>query len=139
MFCRNCGAQIPDDSIFCAACGAQTYGEPVNDQQQNHYTPEQNAYNSEAENESIASDALRYGIMGLAFSQSVFLSILGIIFSSIAKKKAAEYYRRTGKYGAKAGVGRGLGIGGLALGIFATVFFTIYVIVIAALVAEGIM
>ena len=22
MFCRNCGAQIPDDSIFCERCGA---------------------------------------------------------------------------------------------------------------------
>lgn len=137
MFCRKCGTQIPDDAIFCPACGTETHDSAENSAQTNNYTPEQNTYNSEAESEALASDmlaseALKYGIMGVAFAQTGILSILGIIFSSIAQNKAAEYHRRTGRYGAKAGVGRGLGIGGLALGIFMTVFFALYFIIIAA-------
>ena len=26
MFCPNCGAQIPDDSIFCDKCGCRVGG-----------------------------------------------------------------------------------------------------------------
>ena len=29
MFCKNCGAQIPDGSVFCTECGTRVQEEPV--------------------------------------------------------------------------------------------------------------
>ncbi len=38
MFCKMCGRQIPDDSVFCNACGARVQSDSSNDaQNQNHY------------------------------------------------------------------------------------------------------
>ncbi len=64
MFCKNCGAEIPDGSVFCGNCGMQTSveqlrQEPVNQysnaennacqsyQQPQYVQPEQPVYNSE--------------------------------------------------------------------------------------------
>lgn len=64
MFCKNCGAEIPDGSVFCGNCGMQTsveqpWQEPVNQysntennayqsyQQPQYAQPEQPVYNSE--------------------------------------------------------------------------------------------
>ena len=64
MFCKNCGAEIPDGSVFCGNCGMQTSveqprQEPVNQysnvennayqsyQQPQYAQPEQPVYNSE--------------------------------------------------------------------------------------------
>ena len=31
MYCYKCGAQIPDESIFCSHCGTKVGGEPVSE------------------------------------------------------------------------------------------------------------
>ena len=135
MFCTKCGAQIPNDAIFCPTCGAETHGESLNNT--NTAYNEQRTIVTDAENEELASDALKFGILGAVFSNTGILAILGIIFSAIAQSKAGEYHRRTGSYGVKAGIGRGLGIGGLALGIFMTAFLALYFIIIVALIGAG--
>lgn len=53
MYCKNCGAQIPDAATFCPSCGTQnavqqpSYSTPQQDYsapQQNYYASQQNYY-----------------------------------------------------------------------------------------------
>lgn len=83
--------------------------------------------------EELSKDALIWGILGLAFSCTFFLSLLGIIFSAIAKKKYAAYAAAAGTPSGKGKVGGILARVGLPVGIVMTVFFFIYIILIAAL------
>ena len=42
MFCRMCGAQLPDGSVFCSSCGARLAGgisTPAQTTPQNYYQP----------------------------------------------------------------------------------------------------
>jgi len=45
MLCPNCGAQMPDDSVFCEKCGtplaAQQQSAPPMQPQQQQYQPQQ--------------------------------------------------------------------------------------------------
>ena len=141
--CGNCGAALGNDQSFCSACGAPVQntqapccracgaplmaghpvcvrcGAPVSQ-------PVMNAY-SEQQASSVASSALTFGILGVIFSCTFILSLLGIIFSCIAMSKAKKYKEMTGTYLGKAGVGRGLGIGGLISGIFMILILFFYI------------
>ena len=47
MFCKNCGAEIPDGSVFCGNCGMQTSVEQLRQEPVNQYSnTENNAYQS---------------------------------------------------------------------------------------------
>lgn len=47
MFCKNCGAEIPDGSVFCGNCGMQTSVEQPRQEPVNQYSnAENNAYQS---------------------------------------------------------------------------------------------
>lgn len=47
MFCKNCGAEIPDGSVFCGNCGMQTSVEQPRQEPVNQYSNvENNAYQS---------------------------------------------------------------------------------------------
>ncbi len=127
-FCRTCGAPAPvaPQVAFCQACGAPLMaghpvcvrcGAPVANGGAKPYSEEQAS--------GIASSALTFGILGVIFACFGFLSFLGIIFSAIAISKAKKYKMMTGTYLGKAGVGRGLGIGGLITGIFITSIFVL--------------
>jgi hypothetical protein len=90
-----------------------------------------NAY-SEQQASSVASSALTFGILGVVFACTFILSLLGMIFSCIAMSKAKKYKEMTGTYLGKAGVGRGLGIGGLITSIFMILILLFYVLVLMA-------
>jgi len=98
--CAYCHAPLENNSRFCTVCGNSTQA-PKN--------PMENTY---------AARTLTFGIMGLAFSLSFFFSVLGIIFSAIAKVNLKKYLTYTPKIrDGRAGAGNGLAIAGLAVGI----------------------
>lgn len=48
MFCKNCGAEIPDGSAFCGNCGMKASVEPVQQEPVNQYaSPDPQAYRAE--------------------------------------------------------------------------------------------
>ncbi len=48
MFCKNCGAEIPDGSAFCGNCGMKVSAEPVQQEPVNQYaSPDLQAYRAE--------------------------------------------------------------------------------------------
>ncbi len=111
MFCKKCGAELAAGEKFCPSCGAENVSFAV---------PAENP-----------TPILTWGILGVAFACSFFLSFLGIIFSAVALSKAKKYLAANGTLPTKAKVGKGLGIGGLIGGIVLTVLFIIYIAVIA--------
>ena len=103
MFCKNCGAEIPDGSVFCGNCGMQTSveqprQEPVNQysnaennayqgyQQPQYAQPEQPVYNSEP---VYNAQPIQPGIvlnilmivLGCCCSISGILGIIGLVFA----------------------------------------------------------
>ena len=75
---------------------------------------------------SLATNTLIFGIIGLALSE---MGIPGIILSSIAMNKAAEFERKAGKLFGKALVGRRLAKPGKIVGIIMTIFWGIYALI----------
>ena len=124
MFCIKCGRQIPDDAVFCPACGA-TQG----DQMPQAIAPNQPAAWKKPvspEEDALAGSILTWGILGLAFSE---IPILGLIFSIIARVKCGNYARLYGRYTGKAKVGSTLATLGLVFSIIFTVAIAIVIIV----------
>ena len=140
MICTKCGARIDDGSKFCAECGAAVPAEPQYQQPQYTAQPQyqQPQYNAvPVYNQSVSSTpVLTWGIIGLAFACSFFLSFLGIIFSAVGRGKANTYLNQVGQLTGKAKVGSILSKVGLILGIVLTVVFIIYIIAIVGLIAS---
>ena len=146
MICPKCGAQLADDSKFCPNCGAAVEAPPV----VNAYAPQNNTYtyteptpvytapvqNAPAAGNDNSTSVLVFGILGLSFACSFYLSLLGIIFSAVAKKKAKAYEAAYGDTSGKVRVGKRLAKAGTIIGIILLVFFVIYLIV---MVAAGVM
>lgn len=139
MLCNKCGAQIPDDSIFCTHCGTHLgYSDAENTN--NTVNTENTVYEdsecvlSHDEQSQMAAEVLKWGILGAAFAEGV--PFLGIPFSAKAKKLAAEYEFCKCKRDARVTVGKILGkvgfIVGLVLTIVLGVYFSICFTVIAA-------
>jgi predicted RNA-binding Zn-ribbon protein involved in translation (DUF1610 family) len=125
MLCEKCGSQLNDNSRFCPNCGAPIPGEE-------QFVTQTSTYEGPMGN---PGPVLVWGILGLAFACSFFLSFLGIIFSVIGLKKANQFASFTGgAYSKQASIGRGLSKAGLIVGIILTVFFVIYLISLIALV-----
>lgn len=140
MICTKCGARIDDGSRFCPECGAAVpvqpqYQQPQYTAQPQYQQPQYNAVPIYNQNVS-SGPVLTWGIIGLAFACTFFLSFLGIIFSAVGRGKANSYLRQTGQLTGKAKVGSILSLVGLILGIVMTVIFIIYLIGIGALIAE---
>jgi hypothetical protein len=89
----------------------------------------------------MAGQTLKWGILSLAFAASGCLSLLGFIFSFIAKSKALAYERTFGVPEGKARVGRILGKVGFGVGLGMTIYmaFAVLVGVIAGLAEAGLM
>lgn len=131
MYCKNCGKEIADNYYACPHCGAvvgqaqaETFSAPA-------YETVSNPAANTAQVEELASGTLKFGIMGLAFSE---LGIPGIILSRIGLKKADEFVRLNGSLTGRAKVGRSLAKAGSIVGIVMTVFWAIYAVVYTALI-----
>ena len=79
MRCDKCGSMY-EQGVFCSQCGAKLTQEPY----QNYYEQNNNANMPVHADDPSTSNILVWGILGLAFACTFFLSFLGIIFSSKA-------------------------------------------------------
>ena len=147
MICTNCGTQF-EDGAFCPNCGtpaAAPAPAPAPAPQaapQYNYAPQPQAVYSAAPgaaagNPEEEKSCLITGILAAAFSCTFFLSFLGIVFGPMGLSKAKNYLNTYGTYPVKVRIGKYLSIGGLAFGIFMTVYFAIYLIAFIAGIASG--
>lgn len=141
MFCKNCGRQLDENENVCPVCGTVNGGETAAAASTLEY-----GYNAVNEaNEQLKSgmggQALTWGILSLAFSASGCLSLLGFIFSFIAKSKALAYEQTFGVLEGKARAGRILGKVGFGVGLGMTIYmaFAVLVGVLAGLAEAGMM
>ena len=138
MFCKNCGRQLDEGETLCPACGTVNATEATD-------TAATAEYGYDTVNEQLkdemAGTALKWGIISLAFAASGCLSLLGFIFSFIAKSKALAYERTFGVLEGKARVGRILGKVGFGVGLGLTIYMGIvfFVSVLAGLAEAGMM
>lgn len=81
----------------------------------------------------LSKSILVFGILGIAFACTFYLSFLGIIFGAIAMGKASKYVASGYILNSHAKVGKILGIAGLIIGIILTVILVF--VIVAAIVA----
>lgn len=147
MFCANCGKVVPDGANACPNCGAALQGQnggPVSQPQQPVYQQpayqqpvyQQPVYQQRPRNpqdgKGLSITALVLGICGVALCWIgglniviLVLSILGIIFGVIGRKKSIAAY----------GKASGLATAGLVLGIIGTAISGIGVLACTACAA----
>ena len=137
MNCKLCGAFLPEGTRFCPSCGAEVVEEMKQPQYQQQYVNYEAPVYDQTEQAASAKSALTWGILGLAFAVSFYLSFLGIIFSAIAKSKVKAYIAAFGTPTAKVKTGNGLATGGLIVGIVLTVLLVIFIIGVAGAASSG--
>ena len=126
MNCSNCGAIVPEGTKYCPNCGTeQAFEQPQYEGYEAQTATQPNVVSS--------TPVLVWGILGLAFACSFYFSILGIIFSGVAKKLAKKYVATYGVLTGKARVGKNLATAGLIVGI---IFTVLLVFTLDALIAS---
>ena len=132
MFCKNCGRQLDENENVCPVCGTVNGGETAATSTLEYGYDAVTEANEQLKN-GMAGQALTWGILSLAFSASGCLSLLGFIFSFIAKSKALAYEQTFGVLEGKARVGRILGKVGFGVGLGMTIYMAlVFVIAVAA-------
>ncbi len=125
MYCRYCGAQIEDTARFCSACGQ----EQMRAQEDIKFSSD-----FEAAKDQLSSQILTWGILSLAFSCTFIFSLIGFIFSFVAKSKVKMYVRQFGQVEYRSRVGRDLSTAGFIVGLILTILASMYLFVIIAYV-----
>ena len=135
MFCKNCGRQLDEGENICPACGTVNASETTATPNAGiEYAVDAVDLANERLKDEMAGEALKWGIISLAFAASGCLSLLGFIFSFIAKGKALAYQNVFGVLEGKAKVGRILGKVGFGLGLGMTIYVALVFVI--ALLAE---
>ena len=134
MFCKNCGRQLDEGENFCPACGTMNATETPAATTGIEYAVNDTAAVNERLKDEMAGQVFKWGLMSLIFSGTVCLSLLGFIFSFIAKGKASSYETVFGEISGRAKAGRILGKIGFGLGLGMTIFFALYLVLIVAIV-----
>ena len=144
MFCKYCGNELTENANFCPSCGkfiseskpaTEDYiSAGVVDEAPNALEYDQVL---EEERDAAGRGVLKFAILGIAFACSFFLSLLGLIFAIVSRAKLGAYLARYGETRGPATVGKHLGIAGLITSIVMIVFFSLYVLIIAAAIASG--
>lgn len=137
MFCKNCGNEIKEGELNCAACGTPASQPQVQQpeqapQQPQYQAPQQPQYqvppqpqyqqpyakpaNTPSQGVGLSVMALVFGICGIVLGSIPFfivaaLSGLGIVFGAMGLKKSSTFTGRAS----------GLAIAGLVLAIIGTV------------------
>ncbi len=119
MYCQKCNAYLNDNSRVCPQCGA-----PIDGEEKKITTT--TTYEGPLGN---PTPVLVWGIVGLGFSVTFYLSFLGIIFSLIGLHKARQYNEFTGYAPSNmARIGRRLSIAGVIVGIILTIALIAFII-----------
>ena len=132
MFCKNCGRQLDEGETLCPACGTVNVTEATATESVSYEYSAVDTANQQLKDE-MAGQTLKWGIISLAFAASGCLSLLGFIFSFIAKSRARAYEQTFGVPEGKAKVGRILGKVGFGVGLGYSIFFALYFVLIVAL------
>ena len=157
-FCPSCGANNADDSAFCISCGARLQNnapqsQPMYTQPVQPVSPQpiytQQAYTQPVQSQPVyaqptpvmpvgatlgandpelAKNVLIMGILAVAFTITVWISFLGIVFGAIGLSKAKKFTEECGQLFGKARVGKYLSLGGLIGGSVVTGYMAIYII-----------
>ena len=140
MFCKNCGRQLDENENVCPVCGTVNATEATATESVSYEYSAVDTANQLLKDE-MAGQTLKWGILSLAFAASGCLSLLGFIFSFIAKSKALAYEQTFGVPEGKARVGRILGKVGFGVGLGMTIYmaFAVFVGVLAGLAEAGVM
>lgn len=126
MYCNNCGSPIPENSLYCPNCGQLV-------QNRSQDMTAASSYEGPLGN---PTPVLVWGIIGLAFACSFFLSFLGIIFSCVGLNKARSYTDFCGTGSKQATIGRNLSKAGLIVGIILTVLCVLYIVGLVLLIIK---
>ena len=133
MFCKNCGRQLDEGENICPACGTVNASETTATPNAGiEYAVDDVSAVNERLKDQMAGEALKWGIISLAFAASGCLSLLGFIFSFIAKGKALAYQNVFGVLEGRAKAGRILSKIGFGVGLGMTIYVAL-VFVIAVL------
>lgn len=124
MNCEKCGAPMNDNFRVCPQCGAPVRG------QEEKITTTSTYYGSLGN----PTPVLVWGIVGLAFSLTFYLSFLGVIFSIVGLRKANTYNEFT-RYApsTKAKIGKRLSIAGIIVGIIMTILLILFIVGLASI------
>ena len=129
MFCRNCFRHLEEGETLCPACGTVNESASSTGTVTAGIETEAVPFVDEELKTKMSALALKWGIISLVFAATGCLSLLGFIFSFIAKSKALAYERTFGVLEGKARVGRILGKVGFGVGLAYTLYFGIAVLV----------
>ena len=137
MFCKNCGRQLDEGENICPACGTVNASENTATPNAGiEYAVDAVDLANERLKDEMAGAALKWGIISLAFSASGCLSLLGFIFSFIAKSRALAYRNVFGVLEGKAKVGRILGKVGFGLGLGMTIYMA-FAVMLGVIIGLG--
>lgn len=137
MFCKNCGRQLDEGENICPACGTVNASETTATPNAGiEYAVDAVDLANERLKDEMAGAALKWGIISLAFSASGCLSLLGFIFSFIAKSRALAYQNVFGVLEGKAKVGRILGKVGFGLGLGMTIYMA-FAVMLGVIIGLG--
>ena len=145
MYCKNCGAQLPDNAVFCTECGAQQAApqpQPQPQPQPTYQQPQQPVYQQPVYQQpqytpvAATPDAGPIFVTGLL--SLIFAGLVGLILAIVNKKKVKEYTATGAQLTGKAKAGSILGNLGLVFSIIALVTIVIYFfVIIIGLIAGG--
>lgn len=127
MFCKYCGNELPEGTTFCLRCGKDDsvqvvgYSSDTQKDANNDVNDEKNLNDKrpvDKNKDDLSGSILKFSILGLAFSLSFWLSLLGLIFSIISRMKLRVYIEKYGNTEGRATVGKHIGLVGLITNIF---------------------
>ena len=137
MFCKNCGRQLDEGENICPACGTVNASETTATPNAGiEYAVDDVDLANERLKDEMAGAALKWGIISLAFSASGCLSLLGFIFSFIAKGKALAYQNVFGVLEGRAKAGRILSKIGFGLGLGMTIYMA-FAVMLGVIIGLG--
>ena len=140
MFCKYCGNELPESANFCPKCGKINEDASKDEENKiispvalNEYLDEAPEYEQEdpfrKEKDELGGSILKFAILGLAFGITMWFSLLGLIFSIVARKKVKEYIAKFNETERRATVGKSINIAGLAVSSTFTCIMAILVLV----------